>query len=63
MSNYVQPDFRLPVISGVTVQVESKNNNPMKLTWPMAIYSQPIGVKDDPQGTIASGKSGKGGPG
>jgi hypothetical protein len=59
---YIQPDFRNPVTPGVTVQVEAKNN-PMALVWPLPVYTEKLSAKDDPQGTIRAGKSGKAGPG
>jgi hypothetical protein len=49
MSNYVQPDFRVPVtpvdsnghaLGTVTVQVENRGN-PLSINAPQAAYSQP----------------------
>lgn len=43
MPNYTQPDYRIPVAAGVTVQVESGARNPLGLTavTPAPAYAQP----------------------
>ena len=66
MANYVQPDYRIPSAPGVTVQPHqagATSGNPLSLSWPVPRYIDPVTVKDDPQGTIVAGKSGKGSPG
>ncbi len=40
MSNYIQPDYRVPVTPGVTVQVENVLN-PLAVTAPIAKFTQP----------------------
>jgi hypothetical protein len=40
MSNYIQPDYRIPTGPGVTVQVEN-TKNPLIITGPQVAYTQP----------------------
>jgi hypothetical protein len=65
MSNYQQPDFRVPTTDPrVTVIVEGINN-PLALSFPLPRYIVDLGVevKLDPSGNIRNGKSGSGKPG
>jgi len=41
MSNYQQPDYRVPVSPGVTVQVENILN-PLVIVAPVPKYNQPL---------------------
>jgi hypothetical protein len=62
-ANYSQPDFRNPAANPL-VTVRPINLNYLAISAvPAAAYIQPVTAKDDPQGTITAGKSGKGGPG
>ncbi len=61
MSNYIQPDYRVPVAAGVTVQVENVLN-PLVITAPVAKYNQPLdhpGAPVSGQLADAMGKSKK----
>src|SRR5260370_28761393 len=59
MSNYVQPDFRIPQTDPrVGVQVENQGN-PIALTWPIPRHVEKLSDKDDPPGTIRAGRSGR----
>jgi hypothetical protein len=49
LANYQQPDYRVPVTPGVTVQVEGKGG-PMMLVYPLPHYTQPTSTKDVPNG-------------
>jgi len=67
MPNYTQPDFRIPAPNpAVTVQPHqpgAASGNPLGLIWPLPGFVEKLNARDDPQGTIKAGKSGKGGPG
>ena len=61
MSNYQQPDYRVPSAPGVTVQPHqfaAASGNPLALTWPLQVYVEKLSSADDPQGTIRGGRSG-----
>jgi hypothetical protein len=63
--NYVQPDFRNPT-PNPSVGIQPHNSltkNPMALSWPIPPFVEKLSDKDDPQGNIRAGRSGKGGPG
>jgi hypothetical protein len=55
MSNYTQPDYRVPVTPGVSVQVENVHN-PLAITGPLPVYVENLSDKDDPQRTIRGPK-------
>lgn len=67
MSNYQQPDFRVPINDPrVGVQVENATQpgntfaNALGVTWPIALFIEPgIDTKLDPHGSIRAGRSGK----
>ncbi len=64
MSNYQQPDYRVPSTPGVTVQVENATQpgntlaNPLGVTWPLPVFTEKVSDKDDPQHSIRNGRSG-----
>lgn len=64
MPNYVQPDFRIPVLSASVTVFNVESEVPL-IFGPTGVtfYVQPMLSKEDPQGTIRAGKSGKGSAG
>ncbi len=51
MGNYVQPDYRVPVNIGASIQIENVQN-PLSITAPVAKYTQPGGT-DKPPAPVA----------